>query len=282
MKYFVCGAEMTPYFEKKLGAMAKEYIDEPEIFEYVRCENCGLVVSKTLYEMSHEDWIAFNTKAHKAIFDQKVDYKIVDPSWLKRLETQANMFVNLVNLGIFKDDWRTIDFGAGDGKLANKINERLKKVWLKKFDAYMKPLDENYLTKDEVKPQSFDFLVSTSVFEHLLGTQGDVEKIIDLIKPDGTMALHTLICEEVPQDPEWFYLLPVPVHCTLWTNKAMSITYKKFGFKGCAYNLPAQMWLFFRDRNLYLELKNNKEKLQGNYFFSDDFVDYWKVKPYRK
>ncbi len=282
MKCFVCGAEMTPYFEKKLDSTAKEYIDKPEIFEYVRCENCGLVVSKTLYEMSHEDWSAFNTKAHKAVFDQKVDYKIVDPSWLKRLETQANMFVNLVNLGIFKDDWRTIDFGAGDGKLANKINERLKKVWLKKFDAYMEPLDENYLTKDEVKPQSFDFLVSTSVFEHLLGTQGDVEKIIDLIKPDGTMALHTLICEEVPQDPEWFYLLPVPVHCTLWTNKAMSITYKKFGFKGCAYNLPAQMWLFFRDRNLYLELKNNKEKLQGNYFFSDDFVDYWKVKPYRK
>ena len=233
MKCFVCGEEMTPYFEKKLSDKENfaEYLGKLDNFEYVRCENCGLVVSKTLYEMPREEWSKFSYNAHKALFDGVIDYKVLDPSWFERLEIQTNMFVELVNLGIFKDDWRTMDFGAGDGKLANKINERLKKVWLKKFDEYMEPLDENYLTKEEATPQSFDFLVSTSVFEHLLGNQGDVEKVIDFIKPNGTMALHTLICEEVPQDPNWFYLLPVPVHCTLWTNKAMSITFKKFGFK---------------------------------------------------
>lgn len=103
------------------------------------------------------------------------DIATVDSQWIERLEIQAELFANLVNLGVFKSDWRTIDYGAGDGTLANKINSKLGKVWLKKFDAYLESYDENYLSPDEVKPSSFDFLLTSSVFEHLLGNQGDVD-----------------------------------------------------------------------------------------------------------
>ena len=278
MKCFVCGEEMTPYMEKKI---AVKYLDGLDTFEYVRCPNCHLVVSKTLYEMSHEDWAAFNTAAHEDYFKGVLKFEELDPKWLERLELQAELFVTLLKLGVLKYDAKTIDYGAGDGKLADKINEKLGRVWLKKFDAYMKPLDENYLSADEVKPSSFDFLTSSSVFEHLLGNQGDVDNVIGLIKPDGIMALHTLICEEVPQDPTWYYLLPIPVHCTLWTNKAMALVYKKHGFKGCAYNVESRMWLMFRNVDDFNKLKENAAQLKGTWQFGDDFVDYWKVKPYR-
>ena len=278
MKCFVCGEEMTHYMTKKIST---QYLDGVDTFEYVRCPNCHLVVSKTLYEMSHEDFMAFNNAAHEDLFNGVLKFEDLDPQWLNRLEIQADMFVSLVKLGVLKYDLKTIDYGAGDGKLANKINKKLGRVWLKNFDAYIKPFNENYWSADEVKPASFDFLVSTSVFEHLFGNQGDVDKIIGLIKPDGIMALHTLICEEVPQDPNWHYLLSIPVHCTLWTNKAMSIVYEKSGFKGCAYNVESRMWLMFRNVDDFNNLKSKAALLKGTWQFKNEFVDYWKVKPYR-
>ena len=164
------------------------------------------------------------------------------------------------------------------GVLRKKIAEKLQRDWLKKFDAYMAE-DESYLSAEELKPGSFDFLVTSSVFEHLLGNQGDVEKIINLIKPDGVMALHTLICEEVPCDANWYYLLPV--HCTMWTNKAMSIIFKKFNFKGCAYNVESRMWFMFRSVADFERLKAQVNDLKGTWQLDENFVDYWKVKPYR-
>ena len=271
MNCFVCGAEMKHFLEKNFG------MNHLGKCEYVRCENCGMVVAKTLYEIPHDEWSALNYECHSKLFGGELDIEIIDPQWIQRIEMQAELFAKLVNLGVFKSYWRTIDYGAGDGKLADKVNTKLKKIWLKKFDAYMKPLDENYLSAEEVTPSTFDFLTTSSVFEHLLGNQGDVEKIINLLKPEGVMALHTLICDEVPQDPNWFYLLPV--HCTVWTNKAMAIVYKKFGFKGCAYNLETRMWFMFRNVADFENLK--AAQLNGTWQFDENFVDYWKVKPYR-
>ena len=278
MKCFVCGGEMTPYFTKKI---AVQYLDGLDTFEYERCGHCGLVVSKTLYEMSHDDWVKFNCAAHKDLFDGVIDRDTLDPKWRLRLELQSKMFVELLRAGVFEYDWRTIDYGAGDGLIADEINSTLKTPWLKKFDAYMEPRDENYLTPTEVIAGGFDFLMSSSVFEHLLGNRGDVDKVIGLVKPNGVMALHTLICEEVPCDPDWHYLLSIPVHCTFWTNKAMSIVFEKFGFKHCSYNVEAQMWLFFRNDEAWARLVECKDRLSGTWVLADKFVDYWKVKPYR-
>ena len=288
MKCFVCGGEMKPYFKKKIAA---RYLQNLDALEYVRCEHCGMVVSKTLYEMSREELSKFIYNDHKDYFSSTSRQEEVDPRWLQRLDLQAALFAELLRYGVFDYGWRTIDYGAGNGLLANKVNALLtlhkygsrsmaQEVWLKKYDEYMEPLDENYLTSEEVTESSFDFLVSSSVFEHLFGNRGEVEKVIGLLKPDGIMALHTLICEEVPQDPEWYYL--VPVHCTLWTNKAMQIVYQKSGFIGCGYNVEARMWIFFRNADAWNKLKACRDSLSGTWVLSEDFVDYWKCKPYRK
>lgn len=257
MKCFVCGGEMSPFMKKFFGM---EHLDT---CEYVRCENCGLVIAKTLYEMPRSRWEKLNRECHAAY--QNTDALDVDPRWLERLQAQAKVLNELVNVGIIEKSARAVDYGAGDGKLSDMC-----KPWLMKFDEYMARPNENYLT--ELKPASFDFVITCSVFEHLLGA-ADVEKIFALLKSDGIMALHTLICEEIPRDPNWFYLQPV--HCTFWTNAAMKIIFRQYNFKACAYHVESRLWLMFRDAERILRLKNSE------WILAEDFVDYWKAKPYR-
>lgn len=138
---------------------------------------------------------------------------------------------------------------------------------------------KSYYTDENIKSRSFDVVVSCSVIEHLVGME-QIDEFFSLAKPEGTICLHTLICEEVPNDPDWFYLTPEG-HCTIWTNRAMSEIYKKGNYIGCAYHLESQMWFFFGDCVRYETLKTTKDHILGTWFFSDQFIDYWKQKPYR-
>lgn len=259
MNCFVCGGEMRPFMEKNFGM---KYLDT---CEYVRCEECGLVVAKTLYDMPRDNWEALNRECHAAY--QNTDTLEVDPRWLERLKAQADVLNAMINLGVIDKSARAVDYGAGDGKLSDMC-----KPWLKKFDAYMACPNAGYLT--ELKPATFDFVITCSVFEHLLGAK-DVDKIFALLKADGIAALHTLICEEVPRDPNWFYLQPV--HCTFWTNAAMKKIFKQYDFKACAYHVESRLWFMFRDIEKFSRLKNSS----SDFVLADEFVDYWKVKPYR-
>lgn len=276
---------MRPFMEK---SFALKHLDA---CRYVRCESCGLVVAETLYDMPHAQWQQLNRECHAAY--QHTDALAVDPNWLPRLHAQAELLTSLKNFGVI--DSPAVDFGAGDGKLSDFAGD-----WLMKFDEFMSRPDENYLT--ELAPGTFNFVITCSVFEHLLGA-ADVEKIFDLLTDDGTCALHTLVCEEVPRDPNWFYLQPV--HATFWTNAAMKKIFARYGFKACAYHVEARLWLMFRDAEKFSRLKSCVErksdtatnygfdnvagytncsaafKAAGTWSFAADFVDYWKVKPYR-
>ncbi len=262
----VCHAEMNPFIEKFFGM---KYLDK---CDYVRCENCGLVVAKTLYEMNHNDWENLNRECHAAY--QNTDALDVDPKWLERLHAQANILAELVKVGVLNENTRAVDYGAGDGKLSNYFAEKISAPTLMKFDAYMSRPDENYLPPESLTPASFDFVITCSVFEHLIGAD-DFAKIFALLKDDGIAALHTLVCEEVPRDSNWFYLQPV--HATFWTNAAMQKIFDQYRFKACAYHVESRLWFMFRDTDKFSLLK----KCSGTWSFSNDFVDYWKAKPYR-
>ena len=258
MNCFVCGGEMRPFMKKSFG------MKNLDVCEYVRCEECGLVVAKTIYEMPHSDWENLNRECHAAY--QNTNELAIDPRWLERLKAQAKVLSELINIDVLEKSARAVDYGAGDGKLSAFVGGD----WLKKFDAYMARPNENYLSAEEMTPASFDFVITCSVFEHLLGAS-DVEKIFALLKPSGIMALHTLICEEVPRDPNWFYLQPV--HCTFWTNAAMQKIFKQYDFASCAYNVESRLWFMFKGAA--------KVSLPEDFIVANDFVDYWKVKPYR-
>lgn len=266
MDCFVCGKEMTDYFTKKWGGNVLTG-------DFVRCPDCGLVINRTMYEMPVQEWMEKNEELHSKY--QGTDEMKDDPKWLDRINTQGEIILQLYDLDVFSPVGQCIDYGCGDGKLADLVNRNCQLI--QKYDKYMGRGKQGYLEDKDVKQGGFDIVVCCSVLEHLIG-KAEVEKVFGLIAEDGVLCLHTLVCEEVPKDPEWFYLLTV--HCTLWTNRAMSILYKDNGFVGCAYNLESQMWFMFRNRGQFLKLKDAEQALRGTWFFSDNFVDYWKQEPY--
>ncbi len=270
MDCFICGGEMTRYFIKNWVWGGKQLTGD-----FVRCSNCGMVINKTMYDMPVHEWTKLNEELHSGY--QGTDEMKDDPRWLDRINAQVEVILQLYQLDVFPVTGKCIDYGCGDGKLADCVNR--KQQLILKYDKYMGRGKEGYISESEVKAGEFEVVICCSVLEHLIG-KIEVDKVFNLISGKGVLCLHTLVCEEIPQDPDWFYLLTV--HCTLWTNKAMGILYQNNEFVGCAYNLEAQMWFMFRNKEQFQKLKNVKQELKGTWFFSDIFVDYWKEKPYRR
>ena len=255
-----------------------------ETSAYVRCAECGLVVNQTVYEMTKEEWRKVNDR-HKNY--QGGNDNPSDPKWIARLRTQARVICGLFRYGVIKRTDKAVDYGCGDGKLSDFILEEYEKQTgekadrplLRKYDKYMRPNGaEDYCKDEEMIRGTFDFVVSCSVLEHLIGMK-DVDDILALVNDEGIIAVHTLVCEEVPDDPDWFYLSPG--HCTIWTNKAMTKLYEKYGYAGCAYHVEAQMWFFFKNQEKYRKLQAVYKDIPGTWIVSEHFVDYWKQKPYR-
>ena len=234
--------------------------------------------------MSKLEWENVNNKQHSYMAGG-VDEG--DPNWLLRTTNQAEMFVDLFMEGVFSSNMRCVDYACGTGTLSKVFDEIVRgrnsnlNGMIKNYEKYTNYTnDPSYITDELMKDGSFDVVTTSSVFEHLAGKE-QVDKVMRLLKNTGTFCLHTLVCEEVPRDPKWFYFQPV--HCTCWTNKSMRQFYDEYKFLGCAYNFKAKMWLMFRDSQVFYRIKTNPSfcDQRDTWFFSDGFIDYYKNKPYR-
>ncbi|GKW24093.1 hypothetical protein PEC311524_16870 [Pectobacterium carotovorum subsp. carotovorum] len=273
----ICDSNMIFYFFKKF------YLKNLENAEYFKCSGCQLVVSKTHFEMTSKEWEELNENIHSSY--QGLDHYEDDPKWLTRLDAQSKAISELYNEGILeRGKVNAVDYGCGDGKLVKLLTSNDIRIGM--YDKYMTALmmgkdsSLKYLCDEDVEGKKFDLVITCSVLEHLRKID-DVNTIFDLTeKGKGIFSFHTLICEHVPQDPNWFYLSPT--HCLFFTNKSMSILFNKFKFKGCLYNVEAQMWFFIYDKNMLDLFKMTTLCTDPKWLFSDEFIDYWKVKPYRK
>ena len=85
--------------------------------------------------MPKDQWKQINFESRSSY--QGTDSNPDDPQWLERLQNQARMFVELFREKIFDPQWKIIDYGCGDGKLADMINEKVESSPIKKYDEYM-------------------------------------------------------------------------------------------------------------------------------------------------
>lgn len=199
-----------------------------------------------------------------------------DPKWEVRLTAQAATIVKLAKSNLLVRELPWVDYGCGDGKLANLLTEC--KLLTLKFDRYMFLGSKGYLTEADLTSTKYSVVINTSVFEHVRSIE-TLDKIAGLIAEAGVLALHVLVRESIPQDPTWFYLLPI--HCAFYTNKSMQILFDRWGFDSSVYHLESRMWFWFKKNDDALSTFKKiieQEKVAGinEFYFKKGFMDYWK------
>lgn len=263
----MCSNElMTPYFSKDfLGQQGLG------IVEYVRCRNCGMVVSKTHREMSIEEYEDLNWRYHASFLGTQENRD--DPRWKLRLNAQAATITKLATANVLPRELPWVDYGCGDGKLANFLTDC--GLPTLKFDRYMSPGSDDYLNEMALISTKYSIVINTSVFEHVRSID-TLDEITSLITESGVMALHVLVRETIPQDPTWFYLLPI--HCAFFTNKSMQILFDRWGFDASMYHVGSRMWFLFKQNSRALSafIKREEESGSSEFYWKKGFMDYWK------
>lgn len=263
---------MSFFFSKPFHAYGLDTAD------YWRCDHCGFVISETHAEMTPAAWERINYEQHASY--QGTDGDPADPNWLTRLQNQAVMLHDLQQMGLLNRNGRWLDYACGDGKLSDILQTRYD-LDLLKYERYLQR-KEGYLGDKDLVPGSFDFVITTSVFEHFTRRE-QFDFVEALLSKRGVLGVHTLVCESVPADPTWFYLHPV--HCTFHTNRSMEILFRQWGYTSSVYNVEGQLWLWFKNdpRDVDARIRWANGRPHGPaYVFKEGFVDYWKGSPLRR
>lgn len=266
MKCLVCRDLMHYFFTKKFNDFGLGDVD------YWQCGNCGFVSAKTLLDLSEKDWKDLNEKFHTNYhFTDKCYF---DANWTKRLEAQAKTTRGLKDAGALTQKKPWLDYGCGDAKLSVFFSKE--GISVLNYDQYAGKHVAKIIKKDDLKDGGFDMVISTSVFEHVR-TLDSLDRMEKLVSENGCFAIHTLVREKIPNDPNWFYLLPV--HCSLFTNKSMQILFDRWRYNFSIYNVPARLWFWYKRKPDEIEnvLENvNEQYGEREFFVKDGFMDYWK------
>jgi len=268
MRCEICGGSCRFDFTKRFDSFGLTDV------QYWRCEDCGFVLSRTHAEMSPKDWMELNERCHATY--QGHDENLLDPRWKSRMAAQARAIAELSGCGLLDPQGRWVDFGCGDGSLSDLLAADYR-LGLPKYDKYM-ARDASYLSHQDLQPAAFDFVITSSVFEHLTRRE-QWDGIEALVCPAGAFGVATLVADRVPSDPDWFYL--EPPHCAFFSNAAMDRLFKDWGYRCSIYDVAARLWIWFRSdpRAVSTKVDQLNGAGLGPYLFREGFLDYWKVDP---
>jgi len=256
---FVCGGPLGPAFSKQFDWQNLGRVD------YSRCVACGFVLSRTHAHMDHGSWENLNAAFH-AERDPAAG-RSNDQRWLQRAQGYVDAISAARNLGAIPGDRPWLDYGCGSGQLSDLVEQRTNHAVLR-YEPFLPGQGEHWVDAASLAPGSCDLVINTAMFEHVRD-RASLDHLAGLVSADGALALHTVVVKHVPDDPDWFYLLPV--HCAFFTNAAMEHLCREWGFLSAAYHVPARLWLLFRR-----PLSTLPAELSEEPWVSDQgFVGYW-------
>ncbi len=236
---------------------------------YYKCKSCGFVASKTHYELSSQEWEKLNYEFHTDNNNREDN----PYNRNQRYFNQALMILILKRYGLFCGE-NFLDWASGVGSVSILVKE-LFGIKINNYDKFIGP-HLNPVSEEFLKKRSFDLVINCALFEHV--TKRDtLDEIESLVSNDGAFAIHTLIPEVVPENPEWMYLLPT--HCSFHTNSSMQMLMDQWGYVCSVYNEHSKLWVLFKRNAEEIKPKIDKiNKLLGWEYlkFKNGFMDYWK------
>lgn len=270
----ICTADTKYFFSKDYPVFETSPFDDIFTVEYHKCTHCGFVQSKTHQQMSDKLWGELNSAWHHFFeLNQEKSFTNQPP-----YADQALALALLSKHGLINTN-NALDYAAGYGTLS-KVLKKYFNQSIAVFDRYVKDNSGQLNYVNELNNASYDLVLNSAMFEHVLD-RADLDEVNALVADSGVLMLHTVVCERIPQDPNWFYLTPM-VHTAFHTNASMQLLMEQWGYEVSIYSPQAKSWFLFKRGNPLLgdiEEKINQinKELQTRYFHvKRGFVDYWK------
>lgn len=252
MNCLICNTEMNYFF-------SKDFHNEFDLvkIEYHKCGVCGFVLSYSHANMPITDWENLNHKFHEHIENLSNIKTVNQPPYIE----QATFINILIKNKIISAD--ILDWGCGYGTLS--------KILAKYYDINISIYDK-YMNSVPLVKRKYKTIFNSAVFEHV--TKRDYLDEINSYASE-CMILHTLIREEIPNDPNWFYLLPV--HTAFHTNKSMELLMNQWGYASSIYCPLAKCWALLKKQISKDVIKAINDEFQSEYLYcKNGFMDYWK------
>jgi hypothetical protein len=270
----VCAAPTCYYFSKVYRSYPGSPFQAPLKVDYGKCPNCGFVLSYTHRSMPSETWAALNASWHH-YYETHLDDKVSNaPPYAE----QALALQMLARNGLVDLD-NALDYAAGYGSLSRLLSRYFDRH-LHTFDRYVRDPERVVNGLSESELTRYGLVINSAMFEHVLD-RAALDEVNSLVTDTGVLMLHTVVCERVPRDPNWFYLAPM-VHTAFHTNRSMSLLMEQWGYGASVYSPHAKSWWLFKQGAPALDgLEETVERinveLRMKYFhFREGFVDYWK------
>lgn len=273
MNCIICNAQ-TEYF------LSKRYLKEPidlmmkDIGEviYHKCPNCGFTFSKTHFELEDAVWGKLNYDFHGLIAEGEMNASHGGnyPPYLE----QAMMVYILSKYEILSTK-NVLDYAGGTGTFSDILLKYFAIPSLI-YEPYMhKAEDPRFIKREELG--QYDIVFNSAMFEHIR-SRSDLDEVNRVVPIDGALIIHSVICENIPADPDWFYFSP-PVHCAFHTNKSMDLLMKQWGYSSSIYSPKAKSWVLLKiaDKSIQEKIRQINGELKDNFLvYMPGFVDYWK------
>jgi hypothetical protein len=236
-------------FEAAHYFLTKTY-QETDVFQinltvdYYKCSHCGFVFSKTHQEMTKQEWNYLNSTFHHHCENNINALSTNQPPYAE----QAFVLQILNRSKLIKIN-NALDYAAGYGTLARILNDFFD-LKINLFDPHVTNPSPNlnYTSQSELN-SNYNLVINSAMFEHVLH-RNDLDVVNNLVSDNGVLMIHTVICETIPKDPNWFYLSPI-VHTAFHTNKSMEILMEQWGYAASIYSPQAKSWFLF---NLLCEI----------------------------
>lgn len=271
MKCIICNSVSNYYFSKTYSERPfDEFMREIGKVDYYKCERCGFVLSKTHSEIDESKRNKLNSVFHHYLENQENGMIGNQPPYAE----QAMMLSLLGKNGIISTD-SMVDYAAGYGTLSNILTKYMD-IDLPLFDPYVQS-DNSGRYVDESELKTYKTVINSAMFEHVLRRE-DLDQVNNIVDGDGCLIIHTVVCENVPNDSNWFYLRP-PVHTAFHTNKSMEILMGQLGYRSSIYCPQSKCWVLRKDNieDITKMISKLNQELQTNWFYcKNGFVDYWK------
>lgn len=199
MKCHIC-SKVTPTF-----------LDEKSGISYGYCQSCAYIFKS---EEQHQ-----SIEAQKSRYDLHENSE-EDPGY----QAYFQRFLDFVLPHMTNSVHRALDFGCGRSSLLSQMLENEGYV----CDFY----DPVYHPDRSYQEQTYDFIVSTEVFEHLHDPLEVFKHLITLLNKNGYLAIQTQFHpNEIEAFKKWYYHLD-PTHIVFFTPNTFKVLSEMFG---CRY-----------------------------------------------